>query len=256
MTKKNIKTINPFDNLGTSEIKSESRKLDLTPQLQSVSNSRATELMRAVGTNEELIELANLALDRAEKSDVFNLINAVFDDATQTMDAEFMTGADEDQLSRLLESRRSDMSKAKTKGPRSSIQVCQTFISSAYAELLVRKILGKPYQAVSNATTLDYDSLAADQDALNKKIRSLQSKQSNLRKTAGFVEADKVALTEVMAEIDRLKSLRINAGNVSASQVIKSVDAELLRAALAKVDANDLDAEQQAKLEELMKKLG
>lgn len=253
MTKKTINTANPFvfDNDGSEN--TGTRKLDLTPILISTSNARAAELMRSV-TTPELYELANLALDRAETQDVINLINAVFPESTIAADAEILAGADEDQLSRLLESRRSDRSKAKSKGPRTNVGICQTFIGSMYAEMLVRLVWNKPFQTTLNET--DYEGLEADQEALNKKIRSLQSKQSRLRKTAEFVESDAAELESVVAEIERLKSLRVNAGVVSTKTIIKSADAETLRSALNLIDIKSLNAEEQEKITALMKQLG
>lgn len=248
---------NPFVFNEEINTESNSRKLDLTPQLITLSNSRAVELMKAVSKDVSLHEAANLALDRAETTDVINLINTVFDEAKLEADAEFLRNADEDQLSRLLESRRSDRSKAKSKGPRTSASVCQTFISSMYAEMLVRIAMNKPYQATTGSSEIDYNELEADQDALNRKIRSLQSKQSRLRKTAEYVEEDKLALAEVMSEIDRLKALRINnSENVVSKSVIKNVDAEVLRTALGKVNLADVDAETAEKIQKLMSQIG
>lgn len=253
----NSKAANPFVFDEQINNDSNSRKLDLTPQLITLSNTRAVELMRTVGQRPELIEPANLALDRAETTDVINLINLVYDEAQQQTDAEFLMNADEDQLSRLLESRRSDRSKAKSKGPRSSMTVCQTFISSMYAEMLVRIAMNKPYQATAGGSEIDYDELESDQDALNRKIRSLQSKQSRLRKTAEFVPADAETLAEVMTEIDRLKALRVsNSDSIVSKSVIKNVDADVLRAALGQVNLDDVDAETAEKIQKLMSQIG
>lgn len=253
MTKKTINQSNPF----VFEQKGQTngvRKLDYTPALIGKSNARATELMGIVGKNPELHELANTALDRGETQDVINLIEAVFDEETIKADAQILDGADEEQLGRLLESRRSDRSKAKSKGPRLNVGVCQTFIGSMYAEMLVRLVWNKPFQQTT--TEIDYDDLKEDQDALNRKIRSLQSKQSRLRKTAEFVEADKKELEEVMTEIDRLKSLRTTTGKISTKTVIRDADAETLREALKLVKIDGLDAEQQEKIQRLMDQLG
>lgn len=251
---KKLSTTNPFIFANDGPETGGVRKLDYTPELISLSNARATELMRLVAEKTELHELANTALDRAETQDVINLIEAVYDAKTLEADSAFLKEADEDQLSRLLESRRSDRSKAKSKGPRTSVGVCQTFIGSMYAEMLVRLAWNKPFQATS--TDLDYDELKEDQEALNRKIRSLQSKQSRLRKTADFVEEDAQELELVRAEIDRLKSLRTTTGRVSTKTVIKGADADTLREALKLVNMEELDADQQEKMLNLIEQLG
>lgn len=253
---KNEKTIksDPFAFESNEAENTGTRKLDLTPELIGLSNSRATELMRTVSKNPELHALANKILDNAQTQDIIDLIHQVFGEKNMKQDAEFLKDADEDMLSRLLESRRSDRSKAKSKGPRKSVHIAQTLFSAMYAELLVRMAGNKPYQPTK--TEIDYDDLKADQDALNRKIRSLQSKQSRLRKTAEFIDADAKALEAVQDEIDRLKSLRIGVPKVSSKTIIKSADAETLRKALELVDVNKLSHDEQEKIQAMMAKLG
>ena len=246
------KTTNPFDL--TTEQNEGTSQLEMTPQLINLSNQKATELMRQVGQNPELHDLANKVLDEGQTQDVINLIYQVFGEDDIKKESKFLAEADEDQLSRLLESRRSDRSKAKSKGPRTSVQVAQTFIGSMYAELLVREAWNKPYKATNQE--LDFDELKEDQDALNRKIRSLQSKKSRLRKTAEFVEADQIELDETEDEIDRLVELRTGSPKVSSKTVIKNTDAETLRKALSLLDDKDMDAEELEKIQALMKKLG
>ena len=244
---------NPFNFEATDTGQSTSRKIDMTPQLISISNQRAIELIKAVGQNSSLHELANRTLDDGNASDTIELINTVFDEDNLKADAEFLNGTDNDILARLLESRRSDRSKTKSKGLRKNIQIAQTFYSAMYAELLVRLAMNKPYQEAR--TEIDDDELASDQESLNKKIRSLQSKQSRLRKTAKYEQADAKQLEEVVAEIDRLSQLRTN-GKVSTKTGIKNAEVDTIREALKLINVEGLEADEQAKILELMKKLG
>lgn len=249
---KTKETTNPFD-LST-EVQEGTAQLEMTPQLINLSNQKATELMRQVGQNPELHELANLVLDEGLTVDIIDLIHQVFGTEDIVENAKFLKDADEDQLSRLLESRRSDRSKAKSKGPRSSVQVAQTFIGSMYAELLVRQAWNKPFQPTNQE--LDLEELKEDQDALNRKIRSLQSKKSRLRKTAEFVEEDQKMLAETEDEIERLVALRTGSPRVSSKTVIKNADAETLRKALCMLNEKDMDAEELEKIQELIEQLG
>ena len=254
MTKKTTENgLNPFVFDEAKGTAGNTAKLELTPVLINTSNARAVELMRTVGQKPELFDLANTALDRGETTDVIALIEAVFDEETLKKDSEILKGADEDQLSRLLESRRSDRSKAKAKGPRSNVAVCQTFLGSMYAEMLVRLAWNKPYQPT--ATEVNYDELKEDQDALNRKIKSLQSKKCRLGKTAPFVDEDAKQLEEVENEIERLKSLRVGSNRVSTTKVIKSASVDEIRKALDLIDINELKPEQQEKIEKLMAQL-
>ena len=251
--KKNAINNNPFEFDQAGDIVSNSRKLDLTPQLISISNQRASEIIRYVGHNIEVHELANRVKFEGQASDLFELIDVCVGQETIKSDADFLIGAEDSILDRLLESRRSDRSKSKSKGLTKKIENLHTFISSGYAEMLVRLAWNKPYQV----STTDYsnDDLANDQDALNKKIRSLQSKQSRLSKTAPFIPADKKALDEVQTEIERLKDLRVGT-TVTGKTVIKSADVDSIREALKLVNVEGLGADDQVKLLELMKKLG
>lgn len=253
MAKQIQTTNNPFEFTQQDTAETQSRKLDFTPSLIAQSNARAIELMKSVSTNPELYDLANTALDGLKPQDLIDLINAVFNDETIQDDSKLLTGADDDQLSRLLESRRSDRSKAKAKNPRSSVAVCRTYISAMYAELLIRSIWNKPYQSADAG--LNMSELAEDKEALTRKIKSLQSKKCRLGKTAPYVEADAAALEEVEAEIDRLNSLRPNTRVVSKT-VIRDADTETIRQALSMIDLASLEDADREKYEALIAKLG
>ncbi len=247
---------NPFDfTMVANNTTSESRKLDLTPILIGTSNDRASALMMKVSKNPEFHALANKALDSGEPTDLIELITTVLGAEQIKTDSSILSGADDDQLSRLLESRRSDRSKSKSKGPKTSVGVCKTYISSMYAELVIREFWNKPYTGQTNATTLDMDALANDMDAVTRKIKSLQSKKSRLKALAGYDTNAKVELEEVEAEIARLNELRPNS-RVVTKTVVKDIDINDLRAALKTIDPKTLGEDEQAKLQELMAKLG
>ena len=104
---------NPFD-LST-EVKGTVAKLEFGPRLISLSNQKATELMLQVGSKPELHDLANRVLDVGQTEDVIQLILEVFGQEDISSESLFLKEADEDQLSRLLESRRSDRRNQKPK---------------------------------------------------------------------------------------------------------------------------------------------
>lgn len=241
---------NPFDFSAEQSATSESRKLDLTPILIGTSNTRATELMQSVSKKPELHVLANKAIDNGQPQDLIDLIKAVYDDETIQTDSKILEGADEDQLSRLLESRRSDRSKAKAKGPRSNITVCRTYISAMYAEMLIREYWQKPY-AGTNANDVNPEDL----DAVISRIRSLQSKKSRLKKLAEYDQQARADLTEVEAEIERLNELRPTTRTVTKT-VVKDLSSEQLRQLLKAINPDSLPKDEQAKLVDLMNKLG
>lgn len=241
-------TNNPFQ-FTTETTSNASHKLDLTPELISVANSRAAEIMTTVSKNPDLHNLANNVLDNGHPADLIELIGKVFSDEQIKADAAFLVGTADDILDRLLESRRSDRSKAKTKGLRTNVTVCRTYMASMYAELMIRTVTGKPY----SGTTTELD--ATDLDAISRKVKSLQSKKSRLNKLAEY-DADAAAeLQEITAEIARLNAMRPTS-RASSKVVIKDVNIDQLRTALKEVDVSNLPDDQQAKLLELMAKLG
>lgn len=249
------KATSPFDFEPSDNTSTESRRLDYTPALISLSNQRASELMTTVSKNPELHPLANKALDDGQPQDLIDLIKAVYDDEQLKTDAALLDGCDENQLSRLLESRRSDRSKSKKKGPRSNAVVCRTYISSMYAEMLIREYWNKPYTGQSNSVDYDLDALKDDPDALSRKIKSLQSSKSRISQLAEYDDDAKAKLGEIEAKIARLNSLRPTT-RVQNRTIVKDIGVDKIRDMLSTIDPATLPEGEQAKLLELMKKLG
>ena len=252
---KNNNTTNPFEFAQSNITSTESRRLDYTPALIDRSNQRASDLMMQVSKKPELFNLANKAIDDGAPQDLIDLIKAVYDDDQIKADSKVLDGCDDNQLGRLLESRRSDRSKSKKKNPRSNIQVCKTYISSMYAELLIREYWNKPYTGQAGSAEIDIDSLKDDQDALSRKVKSLQSKKSRLGKIAQYDINAKRELQDVEAEIARLNALRPTV-RVSAKTLIKDIGIDQLRDMLKGIDPASLPEDEQAKLLDLMQKLG
>lgn len=252
---KDNKTTSPFEFAQSNIVTSGTKRLDFTPMLIDKSNNRAMELMVTTSKKPELFDLANKAIDGGNPQDLIDLIKAVFDDDTIKSDAQLLDGCDENQLGRLLESRRSDRSKAKKKNPRSNVQVCKTYISSMYAELLIRSYWNKPYTGQLGSAEIDIDSLKDDQDALSRKVKSLQSKKSRLGKIAMYDADAKKELEDTEAEIARLNALRPTV-RVTTKTLVKDIGLDQLREVLKNIDPASLPEDEQAKLQELMKKLG
>jgi hypothetical protein len=245
---------NPFVFADTAAPETNQRKLDHTTELIGISTSKARDLIKAVADRPDLHEQADKVITNCDFSETVNLIKAVFDDETIESDAAFMVGTDDTTFGKLLESRRSDRSKAKAKGPKKNMMVCINYLSAAYAEVLIRSAWNKPYNA-TNATEIDTELLASDRDALERKIKSLQSKKCRLAKTAQYVESDKIELAETEAEIDRLTALRPTS-NVQAKTVIKGLDIAQIQDIMKSLDKSKLTPEQQAAYDDVMTKLG
>ena len=178
-------------------------------ELNTKAQAMARDLLKAVTKEPELIPLAT-QMQRGEYLDAVALIEKVFTPEELTLEA--LNKCSEDELARLLESRRSDRSKSKKKGLGYAAPLL-AYIAAVIAEMLVRKASGREYAAPNATGSLDLEALKNDQVALNKKIRSLQSKQSNLKRQGAFApdtwEGWK-QLEEVKAQIAELTALRTN----------------------------------------------
>lgn len=249
---KKTTTTNPFEMLTAqpNDVATATRRLSHTVELNSLAAERATETIKKASANPELHELANkmMAGDPADLLDLFEKVGVL---ANVEADAAMLADADEDELKRLLESRRSDRSKCKKKGIGSSMLNCRNYVAAMYAELMVRQAMGKPYTGARGAAEVDFDALAGDQDAIVRKVKSLQSKKCRVKKLAeAGVDGATEELAQVEAEIERLNALRPTA-RVATKAAVKSIKVDELREALSKLEG-DVPAE----ILELMKKLG
>ena len=86
-------------------------------------------------------------------------------------------------------------------------------------------------------------------------MKSLQSKKSRLGKIAQYDADAKKELEETEAEIARLNALRPSV-RVTTKTIIKDLGIDQLREVLKNIDPKSLPEDEQAKLLELMKKIG
>lgn len=227
--------VNPFANLDSSSAASTgTRKFDYTPQLQAISQTRANELVSRTQTDKVLADQATRML-QGNTADLIELINLAYSPDDIKADAYFLNAASPEDLDGMLESRRSDRSKTKSKGL-TKMSTILSYIAAMYAELLIRETTGKPYQ--SNLTTEQFSS--DDRDAITRKIKSLQSKQSRLSKLAAYDTRAAADLADVKTEIVRLNELR-GTKSVNTTTTVKSVEVDKLRDALATLDVSSMD---------------
>lgn len=238
-------TVNPFDLLAAGTTGSTGRKLSHTAQLIQVAQTRATEVIQIASSKEELHELANRMMQSGDPQDLIALFEETGILANLDSDIEFLRDAGKNELKQMLESRRSDRSKLKKKGIASSIVTCRGYIAAFYAETMIREVMDKPYAGRRGAVETVVN--VTDVDAVNRKIKSLQSKLCRLRQ---MNQTDEVQDTiyAVETEIERLKAFR----PVKAKAATKSIKVDDLREALSKLDPSELPEEVLA----LMAKLG
>lgn len=241
---------NPFNFQAPSQPSKTTRQIDYTPELISLSNRRASNLILVASKRSDLFNLVNTVLDNGQADDCIRLINMVYEQNDIVEDAQFLKGADQTTLARLLASRQSDRSKAKKAGLRSSMDHCRTFISSMYSEMLIRSASGKKYNAASliNVNTDDLD-------AVTRKIASLRSKKSRLNKLAQYDQEARAELNSVTAEIERLQA-HVPGTVQSVKTVIKSSDIDSIRELLKVINPESLSEDERAKFEQLQSKIG
>lgn len=241
---KTIKTQNEFDFIeATTTVNAEGRKLGHTAELIAKADVKALELMKfAVSLEDAEKARWTTELKAGDVQDMFNWFTKLVDEDQQREEAQFLLTATTDELARLLESRRSDRSKLKKKGTTSSYVTCQKYLGAVYAEMLVRLAMDKPY----NANAAEEHSLdVEDMEAVKRKVKSLQSKKCRLAAVAKYDPQVQLELDDVVAEIDRLNSLR---PNVSTKVTVKSADAETIRMALSQLNIDKLDVDTLNKL--------
>lgn len=236
---KKTTTTNPFEMLTaqTNDVAAATRRLNHTAVLNSCATERATETIKTASANQELHELANKMM-QGDPADLLELFEKVGVTANVENDAKLLADATDDELKRLLESRRSDRSKCKKKGINSNMLTCRNYVAAMYAELVVRQAMGKPYTGTRGNSELDLDSLAGDQDAIVRKVKSLQTKKCRVKKLAeAGVAGAQEELATVEAEIERLNALRPTA-RVATKAAVKSIKVDELREALSKIEGD------------------
>lgn len=215
------------------------RTIPGSQELISTCNTLALDAIKAASTDPEVGKLA-----AAVQTGDHEALCAFVDATIEVPDKSMLDGATEDELSRLLESRRSDRSKAKKAGL-NTLDTIRRYISAWVAELVIRAASGKAYKAPTGTQLGEFES--TDRDEITRKIKSLQSKKCRLNQAfktivaAGIDSPEiKQQLDEVEAEIKRLNAMRGTTVRVKTTDAVPST--EQLRAALAGMSADELKA--------------
>ena len=221
------------------------RAIPGSQELISTCNTLALDAIKLASTDPEIGKLA-----AAVQSGDHEALVAFVDKAVEVPDKSMLDGATEDELSRLLESRRSDRSKAKKAGL-TTLDTIRRYISAWIAELVIRAAAGKAYKAPSTGFSVE-DMDGADRDTITRKIKSLQSKKCRLSQAyraivaAGAQNAElKDQIDQLDAEIKKLNDLRgvqpkaVKAANTvptndQLTAYLKSLSPEELQDMLAK----------------------
>ena len=228
-----------FNFTGTTAQASTGRTIPGSQELISKCNTLALDAIKLASTDPEIGKLA-----AAVQTGDHEALVAFVDKAIEVPDKSMLDGATDDELSRLLESRRSDRSKAKKAGL-TTLDTIRRYISAWVAELVIREASGKAYKAPTATQLGEFES--TDRDEITRKIKSLQSKKCRLNQAfktivaAGIDSPEiKQQLDEVEAEIKRLNAMRGTTVRVKTTDAVPST--EQIRAALAGMSAEELKA--------------
>lgn len=183
------------------------RTIPGSAELISTCNNLALDAIRKASQDPEIGALAS-----AVQTGDHAALEAFVEKAIEVPSADMLEGATEDELSRLLESRRSDRSKAKKAGL-TTLDTIRRYISAWIAELVIRAKSGKAYKAPTGGGIVLDES--ADRDTITRKIKSLQSKKCRLSQAYRVVvaagadnEALRTEIEALDAEIARLNGIR------------------------------------------------
>lgn len=232
---KTEQNVNPFASLLADTAETGVRRLDYTPVLQDKAHTRAVDLCKACTTT-ELQAKANKMMDTGVAADLIDLITSVYNDETIKADAKVLDDCPAEDLDKMLESQRSNRSKAKRSGLRTKLSNTVTYIASMYAELLIREKTGKAYNGSTQKIALDVDALKADPDLLKRKINSLASKKSRLSKLAEYDDSAAAELHETEAQLEELRALR----PAHQRTAVKNPSVAELKKALLQLDPAEL----------------
>lgn len=202
-----------FETNSAQQMTTSSRSLTGTAQLTSHSIEIANVVLKTVDSQFSHYQ-ALVAKSKVDHDAMDELIAKAFPLFTE--DIEYLRAIDDDTLENMLKSQQSKRSRSKSKVM--TMENYKTMMVGAIAENLVRHALGKMKSAAgTNRVTgsVEYsqerlDELEADQEALRKEIRNVQSKKSIMKSKADFSETDERWLSLLKAE-EQLKAIRIGA---------------------------------------------
>ena len=244
-------SINELFGTTVSETTTNARSLTGTAQLTSLASRIADGIIKTMEADIDNYRdrIQESAKDHGKMDVLIDELGEVNPD-----EAEFLTALDEATIDGILKSQQSKRSRAKNK--EMTLDNYRTMMTTAVAENIVRIVCGKPKSAsgnrsvggVVNYTIEQLEALGADQNALRKEIRNIQSKKSIMKSKADFDESDERWQALLKAE-QQLKDMRVG----TTTQVIE-VDhtKDALTELLGDVDITKLKS---AEAHELLEKI-
>ena len=236
--------------VSTNEMESTSnRGLPGTAELTSLAGRMAREMLQTMEADITAWRprIQESAINPNELEKLIDEIGPEYGDS-----ANFLNDLADEIVDGMLKSQQSKRSRAKSKTM--TLDNYITLLTAAIAERIIREVTGRVkthsytgrQAGVVDYTGAQLEALAADQDALRKEIRNVQSKKSIMKSKADFSEADERWLALLKAE-QQLKDLRVT------NAPTKVVEVDSTRNALAEMLAGkDISKMKSAEAHELL----
>lgn len=220
------------------------RTLSGTAELTRIAGNIATNIIRSMEDQIDVYRdrIAETATDSKKMDDLLDEFRPWVD----IEDDNPLRYLSEETVEGMLKSQQSKRSRAKSKAM--TLDNYKTLMTASIAESLLRELYNKPKAASMGnrrSGALDYtpaelEFYAADQEALRKEIRNVQSKKSIMKSKADFDESSEQWMALLKAE-QMLKDLRTGGQVVEVDRTrdalaekLAGVDIEHLKAADAK----------------------
>ena len=206
-------SINELFGTEQTNITTSARMLNGTAELTRISSNAATNVIRSM---EDQIDdyRDRIAQSATDSKEMDNLLEEFKPWCTEE-EVELLSSFDDETVEGMLKSQQSKRSR--TKGKTMTLDNYRALMTASIAENMLREIYNKPKQATSGihrSGSLDYtpaqlEALAANQEALRKEIRNIQSKKSIMKSKADFDESSERWMQLLKAE-QMLKDLRVD----------------------------------------------
>lgn len=235
-------SINELFGTTTTKVNFGARSLPGTAELTSVASEAVDRILRAMEADIETYRprIQESSVSTKALEDLLDEFRPLYDIEEDSI----LRSLDDETVDSMLKSQQSKRSRTKSKTM--TLDNYRSLLNAAISEDILRELYNKPKSSVGisrSGSTVDYtgaelEKLAADQDALRREIRNLQSKKSIMKSKADFDETSERWLSLLKAE-QQLKDLRVNA----APQVVEvDTTKEALSEMLADTDISKLSS--------------
>ena len=224
------------------EVTANARQLNGTAELTRISANLAADMINQM---EDDIDGYRDRLQASTKD--MNELDALINELVShdSFDTSFLLDLDDKTIDGMLKSQQSKRSRTKSKVM--TLDNYKTLVTAAIAEHIIRDVCDKPkaHGGPKRAGKVDYtpaelEALEADQDALRKEIRNIQSKKSIMKSKEGFDESDERWQSLLKAE-QMLKDLRVG-GHSTIVEIEVDTTKDKLNELLSDISVDELKA--------------